>query len=229
MRVSTKLAYVLCRYVLIGPALCLWARPRIVGREHLPTCGPVIFAANHLSVLDSFYLALAVRRPVTFLAKREYFERHGPVGRLQRWFFLTLGQIPVDRRGGAGASSALRQAVEILDGGGAWGIHPEGTRSPDGRMYRGRTGAVRVALKTRAPLIPIAITGTRRTDGRQRRRSVTIEILPALDLGSGEVTEHRTRALTDELMAIICERTGQSYTDEYARRWTRDTAGPDAA
>ncbi|WP_238423561.1 1-acyl-sn-glycerol-3-phosphate acyltransferase [Gordonia sp. 'Campus'] len=222
MRRRTSLAYALCRYVLIGPALVVWARPRIVGREHLPTRGPVIVAANHLSVLDSFYLALAARRPVTFLAKREYFERPGPVGRLQRWFFLALGQIPVDRRGGTEASSALRRAVEILNDGGAWGIHPEGTRSPDGRMYRGRTGAVRVALITGAPLVPVAISGTGRADGRSPgRHRVTIDILPALDLGSGGATEDRIRVLTDELMATICGRSGQSYIDEYARQWTR--------
>lgn len=230
MHVRTRLAYALCRYILIGPALVVWARPRIAGREHLPTRGPVIVAANHLSVLDSFYLALAARRPVTFLAKREYFERPGPVGRLQRWFFLTLGQIPVDRRGGTGASSALRRAVEILNDGGAWGIHPEGTRSPDGRMYRGRTGAVRVALITGAPLVPVAISGTGRADGRSPgRRRVTIDILPALDLRSGYVDEDRIRVLTDELMATICERSGQSYIDEYARRWTSGDERPGAA
>ena len=230
MGVRTRLSYALCRYVLIGPALVLWGRPRIAGREHLPTTGPVIVAANHLSVLDSFYLALAARRPVTFLAKREYFERPGPVGRLQRWFFLSLGQIPVDRRGGTEASSALRRAVEILEDGGAWGIHPEGTRSPDGRMYRGRTGTVRVALITGAPLVPVAISGTGRADGRLPGRGrVTIDILPPIDLGCGDVAEGRIRVLTDELMATICERSGQNYIDEYARRWTSGEGRPGAA
>ena len=231
MRVRIKLAYALCRYLLVGPALVLWAQPWIVGRDHLPASGPVILAANHLSVLDSFYLALAARRPVTFLAKSDYFVRRGPVGRLQRWFFLTLGQIPVDRRGGPGASSALRQAVNILDEGGIWGIHPEGTRSPDGRMYRGRTGAVRVALRTGAPLVPVAISGTGRFAAPSgRRRRVTIEFLPALDLRCGDdAAEAFIRQATDELMATICQRSGQIYIDEYARRWTRDERSPDAA
>lgn len=230
MRLRTKAMYVVCRYVLIGPALVLWRRPQITGRHHLPAIGPVILAANHLSVLDSFYLALAAGRPVTFLAKREYFDRRGLIGRLQRWFFFAMGQIPVDRRGGPGAATALRQAATVLDDGGVWGIHPEGTRSPDGRMYRGRTGAVRVALATGAPLVPVAITGTGRTDGRSRgRRRVTIDILPPLDLGSGDLTEGRVRVLTDELMATICERSGQSYIDEYARLWVRGADRPGAA
>ncbi|WP_334314140.1 lysophospholipid acyltransferase family protein [Rhodococcus sp. Rp3] len=165
MRFRTVVAYRLCRHVLIGPVLYLWGRPKFVGRDNLPRRGPFVVAANHLAVLDSFYLVLAARRPVIFFAKNEYFARTGVVGRMQRWFFSLLGQIPVDRNGGATASAALEQAIGIVQGGNAWGIHPEGTRSPDGRLYRGRTGAVRVALATGVPIVPVAITGTSRHTG----------------------------------------------------------------
>ncbi len=222
----------LCRHVLIGPALYLWGRPRIVGRHNIPRRGPVVVAANHLAVLDSFYLTLAVRRQVSFLAKREYFDRAGVTGRLQRWFFSAVGQIPVDRRGGARASSALETAARIVERGGVWGIHPEGTRSPDGRLYRGRTGAVRVALDAEVPLVPVAIMGTRRPDRAVPwwRRRVVVEILEPLDL-----TPFRNdgvagvRAATDALMLTIGARTGQQYVDEYAKAWQMPVDRPDAA
>ncbi|GAB2651081.1 lysophospholipid acyltransferase family protein [Prescottella soli] len=221
----------LCRCVLIGPALYLWGRPKILGRNNIPRTGPVIVAANHLAVLDSFYLTLAARRQVTFLAKREYFDRGGSTGRLQRWFFSAVGQIPVDRRGGARAVSALAAAAGIVERGGVWGIHPEGTRSPDGRLYRGRTGAVRVAMDTEVPLVPVAITGTRpdRSVPWWRRR-VVVEILEPLDLtpfrneGAAGV-----RDATDTLMLAIGARTGQRYVDEYAKAWTMPSDLPEAA
>ncbi|UGT61225.1 lysophospholipid acyltransferase family protein [Nocardia asteroides] len=197
--------YRLCRHVLIGPALYLHGRPKIEGREHIPREGPVILAANHLAVVDSFYLTLAARRQVAFLAKREYFRGW------KRWFFTAAGQIPVDRRGGSTAAPALETAVRLIERGRAWGIHPEGTRSPDGRLYRGRTGAVRVAIATGAPLVPVAITGT--APGTPwRRRRVTIEILPPLSLPRGI----GVRPATDLLMHTIGARTGQSYVDAYA-------------
>jgi len=180
----------------------------------------VILAADHLAVADSFYVVLAARRPVTFLAKREYFDGTGVAGTLRRWFFSWVGQIPVDRRGGASASPARAAATRILEGGGVWGIHPEGTRSPDGRLYRGRTGAVRVALATGAPLVPIALSGTRREPGSPWwRRRVVLEILEPMDLepyrraGSAGV-----RAATDALMRRIGEHTGQVRVDGYASR-----------
>lgn len=214
-------AYRLCRHVVIGPALFVAGRPRIRGRHHIPRRGPVIVAANHLAVLDSFYLTLAARRPVIFLAKREYFDRPGFVGRIQRQFFSMLGQVPVDRHGGAAASPALEAAISIVEGGGAWGIHPEGTRSPDGRLYRGRTGAVRVAMATGAPLVPVAITGTRSDPALPwRRRRVVIEILEPLDLASfRDRGPDGVRAATDALMLAIGDHTGQHYVDEYARSW----------
>ncbi|AYA27470.1 MULTISPECIES: lysophospholipid acyltransferase family protein [Rhodococcus] len=231
MRLWSACFYRLCRYALIGPALYLRGRPKIVGRGNIPRRGPVIVAANHLAVLDSFYLTLAARRQITFLAKREYFDRGGVTGRLQRGFFSAMGQIPVDRRGGATASPALEAATRIVEQGGAWGIHPEGTRSPDGRLYRGRTGAVRVAMDTDVPLVPVAITGTRPDPSVPWwRRRVVVEVLEPLDLDPfRDAGATGVRAATDELMRMIGARTGQQYVDAYARQWNPPADQPDAA
>ncbi|WP_040790156.1 lysophospholipid acyltransferase family protein [Nocardia paucivorans] len=225
MSLWSTLCYRLCRHVFIGPALRLAGRPKIIGREHIPAHGPFIVAANHLAVPDSFYLTWAVRRQVFFLAKSDYFDRTGPFGLAQRWFFHGVGQIRVDRRGGIGAASALEAAIGIIERGGVWGIHPEGTRSPDGRLYRGRTGAVRVAMATGAPLLPVAITGTRPDPAHPWwRRRVVVEILPPLDLEPFRpYGRHGIRRATDTLMRTIATRTGQRYVDEYAKRWRPDT------
>ncbi|WP_305091611.1 1-acyl-sn-glycerol-3-phosphate acyltransferase [Prescottella sp. R16] len=219
----SDLSYALCRYVLIGPALRLLGRPRIVGREHIPRTGAVILAANHLAVSDSFYLALAARRPTMFLAKAEYFEGTGTIAAVRRRFLHLLGQIPVDRRGGHASAAALDAAVDIVSRGGAWGIHPEGTRSPDGRLYRGRTGAVRVALETGTPLVPVAITGTARHPSvTQQRRRVVVRILPPMDLTLfRDMGSPGVRAATDTLMRTIGGHTGQEQVDEYAKSWTQ--------
>ncbi|MEU1984804.1 lysophospholipid acyltransferase family protein [Nocardia sp. NPDC019395] len=218
----STLCYRLCRHVLIGPGLRLLGRPKVHGREHLPRRGAFIVAANHLAVLDSFYLTWALRRQVFFLAKSDYFDRPGFRGRFQRIFFRAVGQIRVDRRGGQRASAALDAATGIIDAGRVWGIHPEGTRSPDGRLYRGRTGAVRVAMATGVPLIPVAITGTRPDPATPWwRRRVVVRILAPLDLEpftrSGA---HDARAATDSLMRQIAARSGQQYVDRYAKSWS---------
>lgn len=228
MPLRSDLAYALCRHLLVGPALRAHGRPEIVGRENVPRSGPVILAANHLAILDSFYLALAAGRSTTFLAKSEYFDGPGIGGALRRHALSVLGQIPVDRRGGAAASPALDAARRIVESGGVWGIHPEGTRSPDGRLYRGRTGAVRVALQTGAPLVPVAIMGTGPTP-RQRRR-VTVEMLPPLNLTPyRQMGPAGVRLATDTLMQTIGRRTGQTYVDAYARTWAPVPHRPDAA
>lgn len=233
MTIGRTCAYRLCRHVTIGPALYLWGRPKIVGRQNIPRRGPAILAANHLAILDSFYLTLAARRPVTFLAKADYFERAGLIGRLHRWFFTAVGQIPVDRRGGNAASPALAAATRIIERGGLWGIHPEGSRSPDGRLYRGRTGAVRVAMDTGVPLVPVAITGTTRNPHvpRWRRQRVVIEILEPLDLTPFRRTDgdDDVRSATDTLMAAIQACTGQEYVDGYSKVWESTTSVRDAA
>ncbi|WP_405485871.1 lysophospholipid acyltransferase family protein [Nocardia sp. NBC_00511] len=210
--------YWLLKHVLVGPVLRLLGRPEIEGLHHVPADGPVIIAANHLAVVDSLYLCLVVDRPVTFLAKQEYFTAGGWRGRLNRFVMNATGQVPVDRTGGTAGSDSLTAAARILESGGIWGIHPEGTRSPDGRIYRGRTGVIRVAMQTGAPVIPVVLSGTDRVNSRHRRflRPAKVRIsfgrpryfLPA-DQGG-------VRRATDELMADLVQRSGRPYVDCYA-------------
>lgn len=211
--------YRVARHLLIGPFLFVWGRPRTTGRGNIPRTGPVILAANHLAISDSFYVVQCARRPVMFLAKSDYFTQPGLKGRIKKIFFGGMGQIPVDRSGGAAASPAIDAATEIVTSGGAWGIHPEGTRSPDGRMYRGKTGVVRVAVATNTPIVPIAL---QRTDNRNRRNfwksRVGIDILPPMDLSWVDPdNEEQIRAATDQLMEALRARTGQEYVDVYAK------------
>ncbi len=211
--------YRVARHVLIGPFLFVWGRPKVTGREHIPPKGPVILAANHLAISDSFFVVQSARRPVMFLAKADYFTQPGLRGRFKKTFFSGMGQIPVDRSGGAKASPAIEAATGIVEGGGAWGIHPEGTRSPDGRMYRGKTGVVRVAAATGTPIVPIALTGTNnRTKSNFWKSRVGVDILPPLDLSWVDPTnEQDIRKATDELMQSMRATTGQEYVDTYAK------------
>lgn len=203
--------YRLFKFVLIGPLLRVIARPRVSGLHHIPETGPVIIAANHLARIDSFLLCLVVNRPLTFIAKHEYFTRPGLRGSAQRWFFSVARQVPVDRIGGDAATAALTAATRILDVGQIWAIHPEGTRSPDGHLHRGRTGVARVALETGAPVIPVALHGSARIRPHHR---VRITIGAPMDL-----SEHSDiRSATDQLMLTIQSLSGQNYVNEYARR-----------
>lgn len=211
--------YSLCKYVLVGPLLRLLGRPHVEGLEHIPRTGPVIIAANHLAFIDSLYLALVIPRPLTFLAKQEYFTGTGPRGRAKRWFFTAAGQVPVNRTGGDAAADALAAATRILESGGAWAIHPEGTRSLDGRVYRGRTGALRVAMATGAPVVPVILDGTDRMNphGRKLLRftKVRISVQPARRYPAAEYRA-QVRAATDQLMREIAEQSGRPYVDRYA-------------
>lgn len=210
--------YWLLKHVLVGPLLRLLGRPKVEGLQHVPADGPVIIAANHLAVVDSLYLCLVLPRKVTFIAKQEYFTEGGLRGRINRWVMKATGQVPVDRTGGGSGADSLAAAVRILEQGGIWGIHPEGTRSPDGRIYRGRTGVIRVAMETGAPVIPVVLSGTDRVNPRNRRflRPAKVRVsfgrpryfLPADQLG--------VRTATDELMADIVRRSGRPYVDCYA-------------
>lgn len=203
--------YRIFKSLLIGPLLRLITRPTVSGLDHIPLTGPVIIAANHLAMIDSFLLCLVIDRPLTFLAKNEYFTRPGVLGRWQRWFFSAVGQVPVDRAGGDAATASLGAATRILDAGEIWAIHPEGTRSPDGHLHRGRTGVARVAFATGTPVVPIALSHT--AHFRPHRR-VRINVGTPLDLRA----HHDVRDATDELMAAIQTLSGQTYVDEYARR-----------
>ena len=141
--------YWLFKYVFMGPLLTLLGRPKVEGLEYVPDSGAVILASNHLAVADSFYLPLVVKRRITFLAKSEYFTGTGLKGWFQRWFYTAAGQVPIDRTDADSAQAALETATRLLDEGKLLGMYPEGTRSPDGRLYKGKTGMARVALRDR--------------------------------------------------------------------------------
>src|SRR5439155_1455720 len=152
---SVAVAYGVLKAVLT-PILRFFFRVRVEGIEHVPDEGPVILASNHVSFSDSIFLPMVLRRRVTFVAKAEYFEK-----RKTAWLFRALGQIPIKREGGSASQRALQSATEVLEGGGLFGIYPEGTRSPDGRLYKGHTGVARLALQSGAPVLAVAMVGTR--------------------------------------------------------------------
>ncbi|MQP30613.1 1-acyl-sn-glycerol-3-phosphate acyltransferase [Rhodococcus erythropolis] len=214
--------YWLFKYVLIGPVLWLFGRPTIEGQHHIPKKGPVILAGNHRAVVDSFFLVLMVRRRITFVAKSEYFTGTGAKGAMQRWFFGGAGQVPIDRSGADASRAALDTAIGILDKGGVWGIYPEGTRSPDGCLYKGKTGAIRVALETGAPVIPVVVHGGDAVNppGTRMWRFSKVRITVGEPIDFSRYRELRgyqavVRAATDELMSVLCDQSGQEYVDVY--------------
>ena len=199
-------------------------RPVISGAEHVPASGPAIIASNHLSVIDSAVLPLAAPRPIAFLAKAEYFTGRGLKAWATRSVFTALDAIPVDRSNGRAALVALDAAEEVLAGGRLFGIYPEGTRSPDGRLYRGRPGVARLALRTGAPVIPVGISGTDRMQPRGRRlprpARVRVHFGPPLTFAEYQGKEGNRvaqRAIMDEIMRAIHALSGQEYVDAYAQ------------
>lgn len=198
----------------VGSALRRAWRPRVTGLDNLPD-GGAILCANHLSVGDQLFLGVCVPRHIAFWAKAEYFRRG-----LTRHVVTGMGAIPVERAGGRAVLGAFDAAVPILRAGGLVAVFPEGTRSPDGRLYRGRTGAVRLAVRAGVPIVPAGIRGTgqaRPTDLlRPRRRPVSITFGPPLEVAGQAGTPQRVRALTDELMSRIQALTGQEYVPRYA-------------
>jgi 1-acyl-sn-glycerol-3-phosphate acyltransferase len=211
------------KFVLLGPLLRLCCRPTIEGLEHIPESGGAILASNHLAVVDSFFLPLLVPRRITFPAKQEYFTQPGLVGRLKKAFFSGVGQIPIDRSGGSAARGAIDTAVRLLREGHLLGIYPEGTRSPDGRLYKGKTGVARIALEAGVPVIPVAMIGTDRVNpiGSRlwRPHHVHIRIGAPLDFTryAGMAGDRFIeRSMTDEIMYELMELSGQTYVDLYA-------------
>lgn len=208
--------------LLIAPLARLVARPRIEGRENVPQDGPVIFASNHLSFIDSIAIPVAAPRPVHFLAKSSYFEGSGVGGWLSRIFFTSIGAIPVRRGAGQAALDALDQQRQLLDGGKAVALYPEGTRSLDGRLYKGRTGVAFLALQTGAPVVPVGLVGTDRMMPVGTRKPVwnervTVRFGAPLDLSvHGPATSGKARRLaTDEIMAAIHGLSGQELAHAY--------------
>jgi 1-acyl-sn-glycerol-3-phosphate acyltransferase len=224
------LFYWLLKWVFIGPPLRTVFRPWVEGAENVPEEGPAILACNHLSYADWLFMPLTIPRRVTFVAKAEYFEGRGLKGWLQRRFFSGAGQVPIDRSGGRASEGALRSGLKILRSGGFFGIFPEGTRSPDGRLYRGRTGVARLALEARVPVVPVALINTAeiappgKVFGRLRRPGVRFG--KPLDFSRYEGMEgdrYILRAITDEIIYEIMRLSGQEYVDVYASR-ARDDA-----
>jgi 1-acyl-sn-glycerol-3-phosphate acyltransferase len=215
--------YWLLKHLLLGPVMRLSCHPRVQGAEHIPARGGAILASNHLAVADSFFLPLVIRRRVTFLAKREYFTTPGLRGLLKRLFFSAAGQVPIDRSSASAAQAALATGVRLLAEGKLLGIYPEGTRSPDGRLYKGKTGVARMALEAGVPVIPVVMVGTDRVSpiGTKMWRPHPVEVRfgAPLDLSryAGLVGDRFVeRSIVDEIMYSLMELSGQEYVDTYA-------------
>ncbi|WP_091556576.1 lysophospholipid acyltransferase family protein [Micromonospora pattaloongensis] len=216
--------------MIASPTLKTFWKLRVSGFEHVPESGPVILAANHLSVADHLFLPVACPRLVFFMAKSDYFVETGAKGRLRGLFMRSVGQIPVERSGGRAALAGLEQARQVILSGKVFGIFPEGTRSVDGRLYRGKTGVTRLALMTGAPVVPVGLIGTDAVQPRGKllpRAGLEVGVhfgKPLHFRGSDETRRNarEIRAMTDEVMDRIAELTGQETVNAYAVR-------PDAA
>ena len=206
----------------LTPFLMILFRPKVRGLRNVPGTGPVIIASNHLSFSDSIFMPLVVPRKVTFLAKSEYFTSPGPKGLLKKLTFIALGQVPVDRSGGRRSEAALIAGLKVLAEGKCLGIYPEGTRSPDGRLYKGRTGIARLAIESGAPIIPVAMFNTEKI---QPTGTVVPKVMRvAMIFGDpmyfeGDSTDLLyLRDVTDKIMSTIQELSGQEYVDTYATK-----------
>jgi len=205
------------------PAVRAYFRPDVTGREHVPRTGAAIIAANHLSASDEVFTPVSARRQVVYFAKVEYFNQPG----LRGWFvartFREFGHVPVDRGDTHAAASTIQTGVALLADGKALGIYPEGTRSPDGRLHRFRTGVARLALRSGAPVIPVGLVGTGHVlmpgDSRWHRSHVEVHFGPALDF-SGRAEDERSapilREVTETVREAVQQLSGQEYVDRYA-------------
>jgi 1-acyl-sn-glycerol-3-phosphate acyltransferase len=208
--------------VVIGPLLHAYGRPLVTGLENIPVSGPAILASNHLSIVDSVYLPLMITRPVVFPAKAEYFSAKGPIGRLWAAYLRSTKQLEMNRGDTRSAQATLKAAAEILRGGDLFGFYPEGTRSPDGRLYRGRSGVGWLALNSGAPVVPVAMVGTRKMlppgSSVPRPARIEVRIGKALEFGhlAGDPPARARRTIADEVMRAIGELSGQEYVHEYA-------------
>jgi 1-acyl-sn-glycerol-3-phosphate acyltransferase len=219
------LFYWFLKRIVLGPILKLLFRPYVIGLENVPESGGAIFASNHLSFSDSIFLPLTVPRRITFLAKMDYFTGRGLKGRLTAAFVRGVGQLPVDRSGGSASEAALKTGLKVLGRGDCLGIYPEGTRSPDGRLYRGKTGVARMALEAAVPVLPVAMIDTEKIQPPGRTLPhlgfrVGIRIGPQLDFSRYEGLEGDRfvlRSITDEIMYELMELSGQEYVDIYAQ------------
>ncbi len=215
--------YWFMKQVMVGPLLRLLFRPWTRGVDRVPPSGPAILASNHLAVIDSFVLPLVLNRKVQFLGKSDYFTGRGIKGRVTAGFMRGVGTIPVDRAGGKASEAALQTGLRVLQEGDLFGIYPEGTRSPDGRLYRGKTGVARLALESGAPVIPVAMVGTDVAQplGKVIPKPMRIGVVMGepLDFSRYRGMENDRfilRSVTDEIMYAIMSLSGQEYVDIYA-------------
>lgn len=228
--------YNLCKYVLIGPLLRLFFPCKVTGAEYIPESGGVILAGNHVAVADSFLTPIYIKRRVTYLAKAEYFTEKGLKGRLKRSFFTGVGQVPIDRSGANAARDALDTGIRLLNEGKVLGIYPEGTRSPDARLYKGKTGVARMALEAGVPVVPVVMIGTEKVNpiGSKMWRPRRIQMIVGrpLDFSRYEgMAGDRfvERSMTDEIMYRLMELSGQEYVDVYAAKVKADAEAAVAA
>jgi 1-acyl-sn-glycerol-3-phosphate acyltransferase len=217
------LTYFFLKNFVIGPILHVLFRPWVRGAKNVPKSGAAILASNHLSFSDSIFLPLKVKRPVSFLAKSDYFTGKGVKGALVRWFFKSTGQLPIDRSGGKASEASLNTGLGVLERGLLLGIYPEGTRSPDGKLYRGRTGIARMLLEAQVPVLPVAMIDTEKVQpigqAMPQIRRVGVIIGEPLDFSrfAGMEGERAVlRAVTDSIVYRIMHLGGQSYEDVYA-------------
>jgi 1-acyl-sn-glycerol-3-phosphate acyltransferase len=230
------LFYWLLKWVFIGPLIKLVFRPEAEGTENVPEEGGAILASNHLSYSDWLFMPLTLPRRVTFVAKAEYFTTPGLKGWLQKTFFSGAGQVPLDRSGGRASEGAIATGLKILSAGELFGIYPEGTRSHDGRLYRGRTGVARMALESKVPVIPCAVIGTDvvappgKIYGRYTRPHIRFgKPLDFSRYQGMESDRYVLRSITDEIMYEIMLLSGQEYVDVYATKAKEDAKAAAAA
>ncbi|MEY4327600.1 MAG: hypothetical protein RIR71_270 [Actinomycetota bacterium] len=217
------MAYFIIKNFILGPILQILFRPWVKGAKNVPNSGGAILASNHLSFSDSIFLPLKVRRPVTFLAKSDYFTGKGVKGALIRWFFKATGQLPIDRSGGKASEDSLNTGLGVLERGLLLGIYPEGTRSPDAKLYRGRTGIARMVLEAKVPVIPVAMIDTEKVQPigskypKIRRVGVIIgEPMDFTRFAGMEGERAVLRAVTDLIVYNIMQLSNQEYEDVYA-------------
>jgi 1-acyl-sn-glycerol-3-phosphate acyltransferase len=223
--VGDQVLYWLFKHFVIGPWLKVLFRPWSEGQENIPASGGVILASNHLSFSDSFYLALEVKRPMAYLAKSDYFTGKGIKGYLTKLFMSGVGQLPVDRSGGRASEAAINTALKVLNAGNILGIYPEGTRSPNGILYRGKTGLARMSLEANVPIVPVAMINTYEIQPpgklRPRLKRVGMRFGKPLNFSRYEGLEDDRfvlRSVTDEVMYELMTLSGQEYVDMYATR-----------
>ncbi|MBL3687264.1 1-acyl-sn-glycerol-3-phosphate acyltransferase [Leucobacter zeae] len=215
--------YWIFKHLIIGPFLKTIYRPWVEGAENIPASGPVILVGNHLSVIDSFFMPLMIDRRVYFLAKSDYFSGRGISGWFVKHFMLAVGQLPIDRSGGKASEASLNTGLAVLDRGDVLGIYPEGTRSPDAKLYRGRTGVARLVLESGAAVVPIVMIDTEKAmpigakiPKLRRIGTVVGKPLDFTRFAGMSADRFVLRSVTDEIMVEIQKLSGQQYQDVYA-------------